>query len=267
MHSQQTGLTPKDLKVFQTVYEFVDNIHKLYGNSKAKNGTLHALNLYHRLLVNIQFKDNDNMIKHVNAFREFCLSNRAGIEKRNVKMFTTNKVKYCNSDKIYIDLYWIFQKASSDEDITNTCWEYLLTCAALLDDESNAQYILNNMMKNLTNGDANSLSDIANMLGGSGKNNPLLSQLSGMMSVLNSLPNKTPETKEEFLELFELPQLKTLLSMFSTFTGVNIVEIPLEFKELSALFFVKLQNIKNQLTNEVDKQKRIEILTDIINKI
>jgi hypothetical protein len=255
MQISQTNISPTELKVFQTIYEFVSNVYELYGeDTKNKNGPLHSLNLYHRLLVKIQFKDHESMIKYVDGFRQFCISNRIAIENKNWKMFTSNKIYYSNSKKIYLDIYWIFQKSLNDQDVTETCWKYLLTCSALLDDQSNAMKVLNDMMKYVNNNKGFDLNNMSDML-------------PQIMTLMSSLPNiDIPNSTEDVLKIFDLPQFKSGLSLIRSLVPISDSELE-TMKELVALLVIKIKQISENINKQEDKTKRLELLKEIINKL
>lgn len=246
-------ISPHDLKLFQTIYEFVDNIYQLYGDPKAKTGKLHALNMYHRLLVKVQFKDDDIMLRHVQAFSTFCMNNSQAIEMRNWKAFTSHKILF--TEKIYIDMYWIFQKALSDEDITNTCWQYLLTCYALIDKDSNASKILENMMNDLKNNN-NSNSDI-------------MSNLSQLLPIFSSLGNINVSNRDDFVKLIDSPQLNSLLQVFSSLTGQNIskdIKTP-EFKNFVGICFDKFSQFRDKILHFNSSDERLEYFYTVMENI
>lgn len=135
-HKRQT--TGNDLYTFQLVSDFVTSLYDCFCQTSNKHHALHALSLYNRLIHNMNFKDDVNILRHVNAFRSFCVDNREQIKSRSD---VSSRVTF--SDKIYIDVSYFIQNA--DDETRNTIWEYILAIAAYVDPESKAKEILQDL--------------------------------------------------------------------------------------------------------------------------
>lgn len=254
-----SSISPRDLKIFQIIHEFVDNIYELYGDIKIKSGKIHALNLYHRLLVNVQFKDNDIMAKHVHAFKNFCIANREAIEKRNWKAFTTHRVEF--SEKIYVDIYWIFQKSLENEQVTGTCWEYILTMSALLDENSDAKNILQNLPPQVQNNPLGSLMDLLPISQDVNQLMPKLIQCMPLLMNLSGIVTKVPQTQEDVYDILSRPEIKSITKIM---TNNDITD---DIAQLISKFFIKMMKFQQDLQNETDKEKRIILLNEIIDRL
>jgi hypothetical protein len=148
-----------DLEIFQTILDFVTNLQEYFGNSK--HVSVHSLNLYNRLISKMGFKDDDLILRHIEVFKVFCIQNRECIREQRTD-FTT---KIVFSEKIYIDLEYIFKHA--DIDTTKIIWEYILAISAFVDPENKTKQLLKDLIKD-DNNENNFIVDMISQLGSSG---------------------------------------------------------------------------------------------------
>ena len=143
--------TNYDLIAFKAISDFTKELCENF-TSKDKN---HSLKLYVHLLNKTTLTHEKAIKKHIDAFRDFCVSNRDAITNKNQALLVTKNVVY--STKVYINFSSIFKDA--DIETSNIIWKHLLTISALLDPAGKAKEILKN---NKDSKEANFLSDIIN---------------------------------------------------------------------------------------------------------
>lgn len=137
----QSNTTPEQLYAFQTISDFVTNLYDFYISPKGskKNKSTCGLDLYYRLISKVGFVDKI-IIKHLEVFKKFCLQNRRCINKQELPL---NNGLIAFSDKIFIDMDYIFRIAALNDDNTSfVIWQYLLKISALLDPRGGAKQVL-----------------------------------------------------------------------------------------------------------------------------
>ena len=178
-----TKTTGQDLTTFQTILDFVTNLQDFYGHVK-NNSSVRPLNLYHRLISKMSFKDDDLILRHIDVFRTFCIKNRECLRNQDSKF---NQSRIIFSDKIYIDMKYIFSNA--DKETSKVIWEYLLAISAYLDPENKTKDLLKALQLNNTDGgnENDFLSNMINTIGG--QMGGELGQGGNPMEMLGSLMN------------------------------------------------------------------------------
>lgn len=226
--------TGADLSAFQTIVDFVTNLHECFG---IKNETFRPLILYNRLVQHLSFKDDELILQHLKAFKTFCVENREAIRNRNTQL---NHPKIEFSERIYINMHDVFHRA--DEETTQVIWQYIFAISAYLDPENNTKQLLqtlqttdntmpaglpmdmiSGLMNNLGSemggtGDADPMSLISGLM-----SSPLFSQLLGSLntkdmdigSLIQSMSGLVNNVKSE-IEKSDDPNIKNLLDMVSS---------------------------------------------------
>ncbi len=143
----------QDLTAFQTISDFVCDLQDCFGGSKHQ--LIRPLNLYHRLISKLSFRDEELILRHLNVFKEFCVDNREQIRHRN-REWTSPKIEF--TDRIYIDMGYIMKQ--TDEESEEAIWQYLLTISAYLDPENKTK----DLLKQLKQDDSNEGNFLANMI-------------------------------------------------------------------------------------------------------
>ena len=139
------------LITFKAIANFTNDLASVFGE-------LHRpLKLYAHLITKTTIAHDKPILKHIEAFREFCVSNRDAISEKNINNLAFRKIFY--SKRVFIDMGFIFQK--SDPETTNIIWKHLLTISALVDPTGKAREILKEQTKTGASVDeANFLTDI-----------------------------------------------------------------------------------------------------------
>jgi len=165
--------TNYELIAFKAISEFTKELCENF-TSKDKN---HSLKLYEHLLNKTTLTHEKAIKKHIDAFREFCVSNREAIANKNLSLLVKKTVVY--SSRVYIDFNNIFKDA--DTETSNIIWKHLLTISALVDPAGKAKEILKN---NTDSKEANFLSDIINKV--ESNVNPNSNPLEAISSIMSS---------------------------------------------------------------------------------
>ncbi len=144
-------MTDTSLITFKAISNFTNCLEEVFGEEHR------FLKLYAHLINKTQIAHEKPILKHIEAFRLFCMSNRDAIEQKNYKKFEMNNITY--SDRVYIDMKIIF--TSADKETASIIWKHLLTISALVDPTGKAKQLLKESTKTGKNGsEANFLTDI-----------------------------------------------------------------------------------------------------------
>ena len=162
-----------ELIAFKAISEFTKELGEIF-TSKDKN---HSLKLYEHLLNKTTLTHDKAIKKHIEAFREFCVSNRDAIKSKNFSLLIKDKVVY--STRVFIDFTSIFKEA--DRETTAVIWKHLLTISALVDPAGKAKEILKNSSSTK---EANFLSDIIEKV--ESNVNPNSNPLEAISSIMSS---------------------------------------------------------------------------------
>ena len=162
-----------ELIAFKAISEFTKELGEIF-TSKDKN---HSLKLYEHLLNKTTLTHDKAIKKHIEAFREFCVSNRDAIKSKNFSLLVKDKVVY--STRVFIDFTSIFKEA--DRETTAVIWKHLLTISALVDPAGKAKEILKNSSSTK---EANFLSDIIEKV--ESNVNPNSNPLEAISSIMSS---------------------------------------------------------------------------------
>lgn len=180
MQSKLLKTNGHDLCTFQTITDFVDNLQDFFGQEQ--NQYTKSLNMYHRLINNMSFKDEDLILRHIKCFKNFCLNNRTQITNRDLNL---KNPKIMFSNKIYIDLSYIFQNA--DTDTQNVIWEYILSISALVDPENKAKELLQKLKhSDINHSENNFLFDMIENMNGTIQDTECTNPMEMFGSVINS---------------------------------------------------------------------------------
>tara|TARA_A100001011_G_C14320875_1_gene850559 strand:- start:1666 stop:2631 length:966 start_codon:yes stop_codon:yes gene_type:complete len=140
------------LITFRAISNFTLCLNEVFGKDNR------SLKLYAHLISKTTIAHEKPILKHIEAFRTFCLNNREAIENKNVKKIKDNQIVY--SERVYINMKLIFSKA--DQETKNIIWKHLLTISALVDPTGQAKKLLKEASEKagVNGGEANFLNDI-----------------------------------------------------------------------------------------------------------
>jgi hypothetical protein len=126
-----TTTSVSNTQIFTAILRFVSELSKV--NSKNK-----PLQLYNRLIVQTKPTHDVAVQKHVEAFTNFCTTNKAAILDKNKDEFKDTKITY--SPKVFIDVGVLF--VNMDDDVKEAVWNHLLFIFSLIDPSSGAKELL-----------------------------------------------------------------------------------------------------------------------------
>lgn len=180
MQSQTNKKTSgNDLAAFQHILDFVTNIQDHFGS--VKNNSVRPINLYYRLISKMGFNDDDLILKHINVFQTFCVNNRDAIMNRDCKKIVNSRIEF--SDKIYIDMKYIFK--SADAITTKVIWEYILAISRYVDPTEKVDELIKNLKHESAGKESNFIADMMETLGtqinDGGSTNPM-EMIGGLMN-------------------------------------------------------------------------------------
>lgn len=125
-------MSDASLICFKAIATFTNNLGELFSTNQR------PLKLYCHLLNKTTLSHDKAIAKHIDAFRDFCISNRDGITSKDEKKLVKTRVEY--SKKVFIDFKDIFKRA--DTETKREIWKHLLTISALTDPAGKAKEIL-----------------------------------------------------------------------------------------------------------------------------
>lgn len=118
-------------QIFTTIQTFVGELTEQFEDNK-------PLALYNHLLTKTTTEHSGAINKHINIFKDFCITNRGAIESNNIKMFEESNIMY--SDKVFINIRDII--LDTDDESKQVIWKHLMVLSAYLDKESIAKDML-----------------------------------------------------------------------------------------------------------------------------
>jgi hypothetical protein len=141
--------TDTSLITFKAISNFTNSLAEIFSNKQR------SLKLYAHLINKTTLSHNKPIIKHIEAFKKFCVDNRENIGEKNTKLINS-KITYSN--RVYIDMESIF--SISDRETTEIIWNHILIISALVDPTGKAKQILKENSKEETKGEVDFLSEI-----------------------------------------------------------------------------------------------------------
>lgn len=140
------------LVCFKAISNFTSELVELFSKQQR------SLKLYGRLINKTTIVHDKSIKKHIDAFRDFCITNRDAIMNKSVEKLTMRKISY--SQRVFIDMIEIFKL--SDKDTKKVIWEHLLCISALVDPAGKAREVLKENLAagKAGNGETNFLTDI-----------------------------------------------------------------------------------------------------------
>ena len=124
--------TDTSLVCFKAISNFTTELEELFSKQQR------SLKLYGRLINKTTIVHDKSIKKHIDAFRNFCVSNRDAIMSKSYSNLTMRKISY--SQRVFIDMVEIFKL--SDKETSNVIWEHLLCISAFVDPAGNAREVL-----------------------------------------------------------------------------------------------------------------------------
>jgi hypothetical protein len=277
MSTTLTKPTEKQLYAFQNIVEFIQSLKNYYGEKNKQ------LNLYNRLVAKTYISDTQVVLRHVEVFRLFCVSNREAISERDTKKFTNSTIHF--SDRIMLNIADILDHLDPESKLV--AWDYILVIDALLDPENGAKQLLTALKNNSmpisdvpldAYSNNFSLSSLASSLdptmimsllggmggglngsgsGGGGDPMNILKMVGNMMTPEN-IQNMFNTTETMFSQLKDIvgdennPQMNTLMN--------SLEDVMVQMKEKHTRADVKLEERKEPERDEYRVERENEVM-------
>jgi hypothetical protein len=146
-------MNDNDLITFKAIASFVTELHSEYGKRHR------PLKLYVHMLNKTKISHEKAILKHINAFRDFCVSNRIQIVETDTKFLET-KIMY--SKRVYIDMKEIF--SMTDDESSQVIWQHILCISSLVDPAGKAKEVFMKRLKEETKDGGNESNFIQNII-------------------------------------------------------------------------------------------------------
>lgn len=145
-------MNDNSLICFKAISNFTTELGELFGKKQR------SLLLYNRLINKTTITHEASIKKHIDAFRNFCISNREAIVSKSLDKIQNSNISY--SERVYINIVDIFRL--SDKETVSVIWQHLLCISALVDPAGKAKEILKENLSTgkTSTGETNFLTDI-----------------------------------------------------------------------------------------------------------
>jgi hypothetical protein len=127
---------------FKAITTFITDLHNEFG-TKYK-----SISLYQRLLEKTGIVHTGPILKHIDCFRNFFLTNKEAMETQDVTKLVETKISY--SERVFVDIDLIFK--DTDPNTAKIIWQHLLTIWGLIDPLSDAKQSLRSLSSNTSTG-------------------------------------------------------------------------------------------------------------------
>lgn len=161
---------------FKAISNFVKELGEMFSKHQK------SLKLYCRLINKTTLSHDKSIMKHIDAFRKFCIANRESISSKSSDKIVVNRIDY--SPRVFIDIKDIFNFC--DKDNEEIIWKHILYISALVDPGGKALEILKKYKQDDDNSvnESNFLSDFIGKL--DSQIDPSSNPMDTVSSVLNS---------------------------------------------------------------------------------
>jgi hypothetical protein len=179
-------LSDSNLITFKGIIGFVNDLNSLFGD------TQHSLKLYHHLITKTTFAHDKPILKHIEAFTNYCISNHESIMNKDKSRLNNDNIQY--SERVYINLHNIFfpttRKAKAvDAETEEAIWKHLIYLSARTNPNEGALRLLKSVVESKSVGERKE-GGININVGGEGKEKEFLTNI--MNKVENCIdPNST----------------------------------------------------------------------------
>lgn len=176
-------LSDSNLLTFKAIISFVNDLNSLFGSVQ------HSLKLYHHLITKTTFAHDKPILKHIEAFTQYCSSNIDAIMNKDKNRLNNDNIQY--SERVYINLRALFfsQKKVIDSETEEAIWKHLIYINARTNPNEGAIRLLKSVMESKSNSERKEGSIPVN-IPGEGKEKEFLTNI--MNKVENCIdPNTT----------------------------------------------------------------------------
>lgn len=127
-----SSVTNNDLIIFKSICNFVQDLESEFGHIQR------SLKRYARLINKTTIAHTKPISKHIDVFRQFCISNQEAILKLDKSKIENGNIQY--SELVFIDILDVFTHA--DKNTAEIIWQHLLTISALVYPHGGARNVL-----------------------------------------------------------------------------------------------------------------------------
>lgn len=136
-------LSDSNLITFKAIINFVNDLNSIFGE------TQHSLKLYHHLITKTTFAHDKPILKHIEAFTNYCVSNQQAILNKDKTSLNNDNIQY--SDRVYINIRSIFFPTGKktkpvDPETEEAMWKHLIYLSARTNPNENALRLLRNVV-------------------------------------------------------------------------------------------------------------------------
>lgn len=177
-------LSDSNLITFKGIINFVNDLNSLFGE------TQHSLKLYHHLITKTTFAHNKPILKHIDAFTNYCSSNNEAIMAKDKNRLNNDNIQY--SDRVYINIRSLFfpKRTANDPETEEAIWKHLIYLSARTNPNEGALRMLKSVVESKSSGGSSRGSANINVVNGEGKEKEFLTNI--MNKVENCIdPNTT----------------------------------------------------------------------------
>lgn len=181
-------LSDSNLITFKAIINFINDLNSLFGE------TQHSLKLYHHLITKTTFAHDKPILKHIEAFTNYCLANQDAIMNKDKNRLNNDNIQY--SERVYINIRSIFFPTSKkvkllDSETEEAIWKHLIYLSARTNPNDNAFRLLRSVVESKSGSERKEGGSGINInVGGEGKEKEFLTNI--MNKVENCIdPNST----------------------------------------------------------------------------
>lgn len=181
-------LSDTNLITFKAIINFVNDLNSLFGEFQ------HSLKLYHHLITKTTFAHDKPILKHIEAFTAYCVSNQQAIMNKDKNRLNQDNIQY--SERVYINIHKLFFPTTAkfkhmDAETEEAIWKHLIYLSARTNPNENALRLLKSVIESKSESKRESKSGGINInIAGEGKEKEFLTNI--MNKVENCIdPNAT----------------------------------------------------------------------------
>lgn len=124
----------KNTRIFEAIKEFITDLNEAFGDDEENL----QLKIYNHFISKEIISKEKTIKRHISAFKNFFSANKDAMVEKDIKKIVDRKIVY--SDKVFIDMYELLDKASSEEEAV--IWSHLLTIWTMIDPTDKAKNAL-----------------------------------------------------------------------------------------------------------------------------
>ena len=140
-------LSDTNLITFKAIINFVNDLNSLFGEFQ------HSLKLYHHLITKTTFAHDKPILKHIEAFTSYCVSNNEAIMNKDKNRLNQDNIQY--SERVYINIHKLFfpttvRAKPMDNETEEAIWKHLIYLSARTNPNESALKMLKSVIESKT---------------------------------------------------------------------------------------------------------------------